>query len=93
MTTVPTTGTKGTMYVSSGDGVVSTTSTNDTVTIPPETLETTPVATTTMPAVQSFWEQHPRTWLIPFAIVILLLAGLAYYTYRKEHAGSPPGEK
>ena len=93
MTTVPTTGTKGTIYVSSGDGVASTTSTNDTVTIVPETLETTPVATTTLPAVQSFWDQHPRAWLIPFAIAILLLAGLAYYTYRKEHAGSPPGEK
>jgi hypothetical protein len=39
---------------------------------------------TTVPPAQPFWSKFPMAWLIPIIIVIILLAGLAYYNYRKE---------
>jgi hypothetical protein len=45
---------------------------------------TTPVPSTTVPPAQPFWSQFPLAWLIPIILVIIILAGLAYYSYQKE---------
>jgi hypothetical protein len=54
--------------------------------------ETTPVLTTIAPA-PSFGSRFPLAGMIPVALLILILAGLAYYSYRKEQETGPAEEK
>jgi hypothetical protein len=49
-----------------------------------ETPVTTPVPLTTVPPAQPFWARFPMAWLIPVSLLVVILAGLAYYYYQKE---------
>jgi PKD repeat protein len=82
-TTVPTSG-----IMTGESGITTTEGGNITLTVEPTepsltiTSEATPP--TTVPPAQPFWSKFPMAWLIPIVIVIVLLAALAYYNYRKE---------
>ena len=76
-----------------GNESVNVTPTPDTTILPtlvPE--ETSPLPTTIAPA-PSFWSGFPLAGMIPVALLILILAGLAYYSYRKEQETGPAEEK
>lgn len=92
LTTIPTT--IPTPVTGEGDNAsVPVTPTPDATALPtlvPE--ETTPVPTTIAPA-PSIWSSSPLAWMIPVALLILILAGLAYYSYRKEQETGPDEEK
>jgi hypothetical protein len=49
-----------------------------------EIPETTPAPLTTVPPAQPFLARFPLAWLIPVALLVVILAGLAYYYYQKE---------
>ncbi|MDD1709764.1 MAG: PKD domain-containing protein, partial [Methanoregulaceae archaeon] len=70
---------------------INTTPTTPTITTQVTTMTTTPP--TTVPPAQPFWSTFPMAWLIPVIVVIILLAALAYYNYRKGQEGELFEEK
>jgi PKD repeat protein len=88
-TTTPTTLTTNlvTGYSSGGDGGGANRTTPTTQVTEAPTMETpvtTPVPLTTVPPAQPFWARFPMAWLIPVSLLVVILAGLAYYYYQKE---------